>query len=98
MQRSSRNGTTQVVAFDATATVTNAFGAETYQIRISANSACHYIIGNGTLAATVSEAFLPANVIEYVTVTPGQKIAFIKAATGGLVTGTAGSAWVTELS
>ena len=32
------------------------------------------------------------------TVTPGQRISAIKAATGGLVTATAGTLWVTELT
>jgi hypothetical protein len=40
---------------------------------------------------------LPANWLEYVTVSPGQKISAIKAATNGLVTATAGTLWVTEL-
>ena len=42
--------------------------------------------------------FLPANAIEYVIVSPGQRIAAIKAATNGLVTATAGTLWVTEMS
>ncbi|CCE00923.1 hypothetical protein [Bradyrhizobium sp. STM 3809] len=42
--------------------------------------------------------FLPANTVEYVTVTPGQNIAVIKAASNGLVTATAGTLWITELS
>jgi hypothetical protein len=48
--------------------------------------------------ATTANPFLPANTVEYVTVTPGQRIAAIKAATNGLVTATAGTLWVTELS
>lgn len=103
-QPSSRQGTVQVVAYTGTAAaLTNPFGAETYQIRLSANSACHYLIsgGNGAsaTAATVSNAsFLPANWIEYVTVSPGQALSVIEAATGGLVTATAGTLNVTELS
>lgn len=100
-QPSSRQGTVQVVAYSTAATITNAFGPETYQIRLSANSACHYLISEAAnvIAATVTNAsFLPANVIEYVTVTPGQKISVLQAATGGLVTGTAGTLNVTEMS
>ena len=98
MQVSSRNGTTQAVAYTGTAAAsTNAFGTQTYKIRISANSACHYAIGTAPVAI-VTDAFLPANTIEYVTVTPGQKISAIQAATAGLVTATSGSLWVTELS
>lgn len=98
MQPSARNSTTQVVAYTGTAAAsTNAFGTQTRQIRIVANSACHYAIA-GTPVAVVTDAFLPANWVEYVTVNPGEKISAIQAATGGLVTGTAGSLWVTELT
>jgi hypothetical protein len=97
---SGRNSTTQTIAYDATVAVTNAFGAQTYQIRLVSNSACHYHIyeTGGTATATAADPFLPANWIEIVTVTPGQKISAIKAATGGLVTATAGTLWITELT
>jgi hypothetical protein len=95
---SSRNGTTQVVAYTGTAAAsTNAFGTQTRQVRIVANSACHYTFAVSP-TAVVTDAFLPANTIEYRSVTPGQKISAIKAATGGLVTTTDGSLWVVELT
>jgi hypothetical protein len=97
-QPSSRPGATQTIAFDASAAITNAFGPETYQLRLVADSACCYRIGDGAQAATVADTFLPANVIEYVIVSPGQRISAIKAATNGLVTATAGTLWVTEMS
>lgn len=98
MQNAARNGTTQAVAYTGTAAAsTNAFGSQTYMVRIVANSACHYVIG-GAPVAVVTDAFLPANWVEYITVNPGEKISAIQAATGGLITATAGSLWVTELS
>lgn len=101
-QSSSRNGTTQAVAYTGTAaTITNAFGSETWQVRLSATSACHYVISEAasvTVATVTNGAFLPANWVEYVSVTPGQKISVIQAATNGLVTATAGTLLVTELS
>lgn len=99
MNQSSREGVTQTVGYDATVPVTNAFATGTYQIRVVSNSACHYRIydSTGTATATTADPFLPANWVEYVTVSPGQKISAIKAATGGLVTATAGTLWVTEL-
>src|SRR5579872_4322207 len=96
-QPSSRVGVTQTIAFDASVAATNAFAAETYQLRLVANSACCYRIGNGTQTATSADIFLPANVIEHVIVTPGQSISAIKAATNGLVTATAGTLWITEM-
>lgn len=101
-QSASRNGTTQAVAYTGTAaTITNAFGNETWQIRLAANSACHYVISEAasvTVATVSNGAFLPANWVEYVMVSPGQKISVIRAATDGLATATSGTLMVTELS
>jgi len=97
-QSSSRNGTTQTIAFDASVAALSVFGPETYQLRLSANSACCYRIGDGAQTATAADAFLPAGVIEHVIVSPGQGISAIKAATNGLVTATAGTLWITEMS
>ena len=66
--------------------------------RLVANSACCYRIGDGAQTATTADTYLPANVIEHVIVSPGQRISAIKAATNGLVTATAGTLWVTEMS
>lgn len=94
----SRVGVTQTIAYDASAAIANAFGPETFQLRLVANSACCYRIGDGAQTATAADTFLPANVVEYVIVSPGQRISVIKAATNGLVTATAGTLWVTEMS
>ena len=97
-QPSSRIGVTQTIAFDGSAAATNTFSSETYQLRLVADSACCFRIGNGAQTATTADPFLPANTVEYVIVSPGQSIAAIKAATNGLVTATAGTLWVTEMS
>lgn len=96
--QASRIGVTQTIAYDSSVGATNVFGVETYQLRLVANSACCYRIGDGVQTATNADNYLPANAIEYVIVTPGQRIAAIKAATNGLVTATAGTLWVTEMS
>lgn len=97
--KTGRLGTTQTIAYTASSVaITNAFGAQTYQIRLVANSACHVKIGDGAQTATTSDPFLPANIAEYVTVTPGQRISAIRASTDGLVTATSGTLFVTELS
>src|SRR5258707_14175951 len=98
---SGRNGVGQTIAYTGTsAAATNAFSSETYQVRLCSTSACVYKIGDGAQTAVDDNtgAFLPANWVEIVTVTPGQKIAAIQKATNGLVTGTAGTLWVVELS
>lgn len=97
-QNSSRVGATQTIAYDSSVPIANAFGAGTYQLRLVANSACCYRIGDGVQTATIADTFLPANTIDYVIVSPGQRIAAIKAATNGNVTATAGTLWVTEMS
>jgi hypothetical protein len=97
MQSASRNDTTQVVAYTGTAAATtNGFGAQTRQIRVVSNSACHILVTKAGTAAQVTDPFLPANWIDYYNVNPGEKLSAIKAATGGLVTATDGSIWVTE--
>lgn len=100
MKNSGRIGVTQTIAFDATVPITNAFDGQTRQIRLVANSACHFHIYNvgDTSTATTADPYLPANWEGFYTVTPGQKISAIKAATNGLVTATAGTLWVTELT
>jgi hypothetical protein len=95
---SSRVGVSQTIAFDGSTAVANAFGPETFQLRLVADSACCFRIGNGVQTATTADPFLPANVIEYVIVSPGQSISAIKAASNGLVTATPGTLWVTEMS
>ncbi len=75
-----RPSTCQQIAYDSTTAITNAFGGQTYWVRLSANSACHYKIGDGAQTAATTDPFLPANVIETVKVQPGQRIAAIKAA------------------
>ena len=97
-QPSSRVGITQTIAFDGSVGAASKFGSETYQLRLATSSACCYRIGDGDQTATIADIFLPANAVEYVTVTPGQSIAAIKAPTNGLVTATAGTLWITELS
>jgi hypothetical protein len=101
-QPASRQGTVQAVAYTGTAaTIANAFGPETYQLRLSASSACHYLVSeaaNVIPATVLNGSFLPANVIDYVIVTPGQKLSVIRAATDGLVTATSGTLNVTEMS
>lgn len=97
-QQASRVGASQTIAYDSSVGIASPFGAGIYQLRLVANSACHYRIGDGVQTATTADTFLPANTIEYVIVSPGQRISAIKAVTNGLVTATAGSLWVTEMS
>jgi hypothetical protein len=97
MQDASRLGLTQTIAYDGNVAITNPFGAETFQIRVVANSACHIAIGDGAQTASTADPYLPAHWEAFYAVVPGQRISAIKAATNGLVMATAGTLWVTEI-
>lgn len=78
-----RFGVTQTLACTATsAALANAFGTQTYRLRVCASTSCHIRIGEGTPVATAADPLLPPNSAEYLTVTPGQKVAAIRAASG----------------
>lgn len=96
---SGRVGTCQQIAYTgSSAAISNAFGAQTYWVRLVSNSACHYKIGDGAQTAATTDPFLPANWEETVKVTPGQRISAIRASSDGLVTATSGTLSVTELT
>ncbi len=94
-----RVGTCQQIAYTGSSVaITNAFGAQTYYVRLVANSACHYKIGDGVQTADTTAPFLPALWQETVRVQPGQRISAIRGSTDGLVTATSGTLSVTELT
>lgn len=94
-QSTSRQGVTQALAIGAASvTLPNAFGSETFQVRLASTTACYYLIDDPSnlVAATATNAvYLPANWVEYVTVSPGQKLTAIEASAAGTLT-------VTEVS
>jgi hypothetical protein len=93
-----RLGTVQVIATTASSATSAAFGSQTYMIRVVGNTAFHYKVVDSSGAAATTDSYMPANWADEVRVNPGQKISTIRASTGGLVTATDGSVWVTELS
>jgi hypothetical protein len=80
---SSRLGAAQDVAIGAASAASVAFGAQTYQVRVVATSACRIRIGDSTPTALATDSYVPADRPEYFTCTPGQKIAVIQEAAGG---------------
>lgn len=64
------------VATTSTSVASSAFGAQTYQVRIAATAACYYKVAVGSPTAAATDALLPQNWVEYVTVSPSEKIAF----------------------
>ena len=75
----SRPGLSQDVPFTGTSAASTSFGVETYQVRLSSTAACRFRVveaAGGTAVAT--DVLIPPNWIEYICVTPGQKIAVIQ--------------------
>jgi hypothetical protein len=64
------------LATTSTSVASAAFGASTYQVRIAATAPAFYRVGVGTPTAAATDALLPLNWVEYVTVSPSEKIAF----------------------
>src|SRR5258708_35283200 len=72
---------------------TAAFGAQTYQIRVATSNlvgsgVCYFKVGEagGVTADSSSSAALGSNVVDYICVTPGQKVAVSAEAAGGFGT------------
>lgn len=76
-------GTHQSVAYTGTAgTITNAFAAGTYKVRVAVTSAAYVKVGNSP-TATSSDVYMPADAVEYFTVLPGMKVSAIQVSAGG---------------
>ena len=86
-----RPSTTQTVTTSGTSAATsNGFAAQTYAVRVTCTTDTHIVFG-GSPTATTGDVFMPAGVVEYFQVTPGQKLAAIQNASAGVV-------YVTELT
>lgn len=68
--------TVQHVQVSASSVRTVAFGSTTGLIRVVSDTACHIVI-NGLPTATTNDSYLPANVVEYFVVNPGDELAVI---------------------
>src|SRR5262245_27932230 len=91
----SRLGTNTNFTLTTASQSTSAVGAQTYQVRVSTNSAvatCYVKVGDGSPSATTAnDAVIGANQIDYFACTPGQKVAVIGGTAAGIVS-------VTEMS
>lgn len=75
--------TIQNVSYTDTAAASSAFGTNVTIIRLCATSACYYLIGSDPTATTSNGSYLPADTIEYIRVTEGQKISAIQSSANG---------------
>jgi hypothetical protein len=78
----------QKLTISGSSGASSAFGAQTYQIRVMADTLCFIVIGKSP-TATTSSTPIPANWPEYFTVAPGMAIAVI---------GTSGNLYVSEMA
>jgi hypothetical protein len=90
---SSRITSSSRFALTTSSQSTNAFGAQTYQIRVSTGNlagsgVCYFKVGeaSGVTADSSSSASIGSNVVDYICVTPGQKVAVAAETAGGFVT------------
>ncbi len=78
-----RLGAHQNAAYTTTAgTIANAIGPQTYKIRIVCTTDAFVKVGDAP-TATTSDPLFPANSVEYVTITPGQKVSAVQSAASG---------------
>lgn len=75
-------GPAQNVSFNTTSA--SSLQLNTNVVRLSATQACYIAVG-ATPTATTSSTYLPAGVVEYIRVIPGQRIAAIQATTAGIL-------------
>lgn len=74
----------EITVAGTSATHTNAFGSQTHVVRLSGTTALRYAVGApASVAATATSTYLPAGVIEYIQVRPGEKVAAIQESAGG---------------
>lgn len=73
------------IAVGAASVQSAVFGAQTREIRVVSTTACHINIGTSPTAAATDNngIYLPANVIDYFHVNPGQRLAVIQDAVAG---------------
>ncbi len=96
---SARLVTVQTIAYTGNSvSVAARFTPQTRQLRLAASSPCFYRITDAATAATITDTFLPANFLDYVSCTPGQVISAIRAVIDGVNTAANGTLNVTELT
>ncbi len=79
------SGVSDYITVSGTSAQSAAFGSSTSEVRVVSTTNCHISFGaSPTAAATDNNGiYLPAGVVEYFHVTPGQKLAVIQDSAGG---------------
>lgn len=79
------NGQSDYVSVSATAASSGAFGANTWDVRVVSTTNCHINIGASPTAAATDDngIYLPAGVVEYFHVSPGQVLSVVRDSADG---------------
>jgi hypothetical protein len=80
------SGQSDYVTVTATSAQSNAIGSTTHDVRVVSTTNCHITFGSDPTAAATDDngIYLPAGVVEYFHVTPGQKVAVIRDTVDGI--------------
>ncbi len=81
-QPSARPETTTVLAISSTAVVSTAISVGITQVRLASPVASWYAFGTAPVVSSATGAYLPPDVVEYITVSPGQRISATGSVTG----------------
>ena len=79
-----RHGTVTNFTMSGSSQQTAAFSSETWEIRIATGAQPAYFAIGADPTASSSTQLVGANVVDYVTVTPGQGLAVLQAGTAGV--------------
>jgi hypothetical protein len=76
-------GTTQVMTVTASSVQSNAIASDCTIIRLAVGNAahCHFQVGSNPTASLTTSPMAPANSVQYIKVTGGDKVAVIRGAT-----------------
>ncbi len=76
--------TSQDVTVSGTSSQSATVGLSTLLVRLCATTACRLVIGPAaTATATTNSTLLPANVVEFTEINPGQVVAVLQESAGG---------------
>lgn len=81
-----RLSTVHTFTMSGTSQATAAFGSGTYMVRIATGAQPGYFVLGSSPTAAATDNLIGTNVVDYVKVNPGEKIAVLQAGTAGTIT------------
>lgn len=84
-------GAVQPITYTGTAGLSAAVGVSTTLVRLVSSSDCFVLIGAAPVATSSNGSLLPAGVVEYFGITPGQKVSVVQSSASGTLNITEGA-------